>query len=278
MHLPRSLSVRIQVKLKNRPLIRWAGSKTRILGVLADHSPSNFERYIEPFCGSMSLFLRLTPQRSVMADINSELINFYAQVKKHPIEISNGIHAIPRNEENYYRLRETNIDKLSDLDKAVRFFFLNRHCFNGVYRTNKQGKFNVPFGSKLTEIPSQEEILDFSKKIKKTKFVNSDFEKIVLKTKAGDFLYLDPPYAGTESRDRGEYGPSSFKEDDVKRLSISLGAASERGVKVLLSYASIPLIKDHFPKWNISEISVERSVSGFAKGRKKVPEVIITNY
>ncbi|MEO4048069.1 Dam family site-specific DNA-(adenine-N6)-methyltransferase [Pseudomonas sp. CAU 1711] len=266
------------MKLKNRPLIRWAGSKTRLLNVLASHSPSSYERYIEPFCGSMSLFLKLSPQRAVMADINAELINFYKQVKKRPLKVSRGIHSIPREKEEYYRMRELDAGALDDLEKAIRFFFLNRHCFNGVYRTNKAGKFNVPFGSKLTEVPSQEEIMDFSRKIKHTEFVNSDFEKIIGKAVAGDFIYLDPPYAGTESRDRGEYGPCSFKEDDIKRLSLSLEAASERGAKILLSYASIPIIKSSFSGWNVSEISVERSVSGFAKGRKRVPEVIITNY
>lgn len=226
----------------------------------------------------MSLFLKLSPERSVMADINGELINFYKQVKKHPLKVSKGIHSIPREKDEYYRIREIDTSDLSDLEKAIRFFFLNRHCFNGVYRTNKAGKFNVPFGSKLTEVPSQEEIVDFSRKITNTEFAIADFEKIICKTQAGDFIYLDPPYAGTESRDRGEYGPSSFKEGDIARLSLSLESASDRGVKILLSYASIPIIKSSFSSWNLSEISVERSVSGFAKGRKKVPEVIITNY
>jgi len=226
----------------------------------------------------MSLFLRLSPKKSVMGDINEDLINFYKNVKKHPEEISTGIHSIERTKEEYYRIRSLDVDKLSNLEKAVRFFFLNRHCFNGVYRTNKSGHFNVPFGSKLTEVPSHEEIIDFSKKIKNTAFHNGDFQDTIDSSKKNDFIYLDPPYAGTESRDRGEYGPNSFKEFDIIRLRQTLEGASERGVKILLSYASINAIKNEFADWNIKEISVERSISGFAKGRKKVPEVIITNY
>ncbi|WP_080577923.1 DNA adenine methylase [Pseudomonas chlororaphis] len=263
---------------KNRPLIRWAGSKTRILHLLTEHSPPIYGKYIEPFCGSMSLFLRICPEKSAMGDINEELINFYRQVKKHPEEISEAIHKIPRTKEEYYRIRSEGALSSDELGKAIRFFFLNRHCFNGVYRTNKSGIFNVPFGSKLTEIPSHEEIMSFSKKIANTDFYSGDFEVTISTAEQNDFIYLDPPYAGTESRDRGEYGLNSFKEFDIARLSRELKLASDKGVKILLSYASIEVIKKEFSDWNIREISVDRSISGFARGRKKVPEVIITNY
>lgn len=213
-----------------------------------------------------------------MGDINEELINFYRQIKAKPEQISEAIHEIPRTKEEYYKLRSLDTSKLTDLEKAVRFFFLNRHCFNGVYRTNKSGAFNVPFGSKLTEIPSREEIIYFSKKIVSTEFLSGDFELTISSAGKDDFIYLDPPYAGTESRDRGEYGLNSFKEFDISRLSTALKYASEKGAKILLSYASIEPIKQEFTEWNIREISVDRSISGFARGRKKVPEVIITNY
>lgn len=226
----------------------------------------------------MSLFLRISPEKSIMGDINQELINFYKQVKEKPEEISEAIHGIPRTKEEYYKIRSLDTYRLTELEKAVRFFFLNRHCFNGVYRTNKSGAFNVPFGSKLTEIPSREEIIYFSKKIASTDFLSGDFETTISSAGKDDFIYLDPPYAGTESRDRGEYGLNSFKELDISRLSTALKYASEKGAKILLSYASIEPIKKEFSEWNIREISVERSISGFARGRKKVPEVIITNY
>lgn len=263
---------------KNRPLIRWAGSKTRLLNVLEEKSPKSFARYVEPFCGSMSLFLRLNPSSAVMGDINEELINFYRQVKILPAEISQKMSEIHSTKEEYYRIRSLDVSNLCDMDRAVRFFFLNRHCFNGVYRTNKKGQFNVPYGSKLTEIPCQEEVVEFSRKIANTVFLHADFEKTIESATHGDFLYLDPPYAGTASRDRGEYGVDSFKEIDIDRLANSLFKASEAGVHVLLSYACIPAIKDKFYAWNVEEITVGRSVSGFAKGRKDVKEVLIKNY
>jgi DNA adenine methylase len=214
----------------------------------------------------------------VVGDINAELINFYLQVKAFPEEISSRVHEMPRTKEEYYRVRALDSDLLSGLERSVRFFFLNRHCFNGVYRTNRLGFFNVPFGSKLSEVPSRAEILEFSELIRDTAFLNADFEKTISVSSLGDFIYLDPPYAGTESKDRGEYGVGSFKAFDIVRLGNVLRDADSRGSKVLLSYADTEAIRQEFRDWRIHEISVERSVSGFARGRKKVNEVLITNY
>ncbi|MGI4838361.1 MAG: DNA adenine methylase [Janthinobacterium lividum] len=266
------------VTKKDRPLIRWAGSKTRILNVLESHGPTRFNNYIEPFCGSLSLFLRIKPASSIVGDINSELINFYEQVKVFPERISELIHEMPRTKDEYYRVRGLDVEQLSVLERSVRFFFLNRHCFNGVYRTNKSGKFNVPFGSKLSEVPSLDEIVSFSRFIQNTIFCNSDFEKTISSSGVEDFIYLDPPYAGTLAKDRGEYGVGSFKELDISRLGAVLREASSRGSKVLLSYADIEPIRKEFGDWNIHQIVVGRSVSGFARGRKQVCEVLITNY
>lgn len=240
--------------------------------------PKEYGKYIEPFCGSMSLFLKVLPGSSVVGDINEELINFYNQIKFYPAEISAEVSKLDRTKEEYYRQRAMDCNLLTPFFRAVRFFYLNRHCFNGVYRTNSKGQFNVPFGSKLSEVPALDELVSFSEKIQLTEFLNCDFEKTVSRAQAGDFIYLDPPYAGTESKDRGEYGPNSFKSFDITRLGGVLRAASARDVNVLLSYACIDAIKEEFLGWKVSEILVERSVSGFARGRKKVPEVIITNY
>lgn len=264
--------------MKRRPIIRWAGSKTRILPILVEYMPVNYDRYIEPFCGSMSLFVKVNPKSSIMGDINQDLINFYLQLKDNHSEIAAKVFSLARTKEEYYRVRALDQEKMTSLDRAVRFFYLNRHCFNGVYRANLKGQFNVPFGSKLAEIPTAEELAGFAKSIQATEFLNCDFEATVAKAGEGDLVYLDPPYAGTEAKDRGEYGPNSFKSFDIDRLGVCLRSASERGAKVLLSYASIDAIKEEFDGWNINEIFVGRSVSGFARGRKKVPEVIITNY
>ncbi|MCK3851908.1 MULTISPECIES: DNA adenine methylase [Pseudomonas] len=264
--------------IPKRALVRWAGSKKRLIPVIKKSVPVSFERYIEPFCGSISLFLELPPSQAVLSDINDELINFYKVVKVSPSYISNEMAKLESTEENYYRLRSLNPSSLTKKERAVRFFFLNRHCFNGVYRTNKLGHFNVPYGSKLTSVPSANEIMDFSRFVRKVKFETSDFEAIIDRARLNDFIYLDPPYAGRNVKDRGEYGQVKFAESDIERLHAALVQASARGAKILLSYADIPLIRQVFSSWYIETVSVGRSVSGFSKGRMKVDEVLIKNF
>lgn len=266
------------MKQPNRALIRWAGSKKKLIPVIKSHSPKNFERYIEPFCGSISLFLELPTKKAILTDINSDLINFYQIVKTKPDLIAKRMEELESSKDTYYLIRQLDPILLSKEEQAVRFFYLNRHCFNGVYRTNLKGQFNVPYGSKLTSIPSTEEIKIFSKAIRKATFNNCDFEKSVKIARSGDFIYLDPPYAGRNVKDRGEYGPNKFREDDLARLQKTLNQASENGAKILLSYADIPQIRDLFSSWSISTVSVGRSVSGFAKGRTTVNEVLVKNY
>lgn len=261
-----------------RPLIRWAGSKRKLIPVMKQNSPSIFERYIEPFCGSISFFLEQEVQKAYLTDINSELINFYKVVQSDPGYISDGMEMLESSKEQYYKVRSLDPGSLTDSDRAVRFFYLNRHCFNGVYRTNLKGQFNVPYGSKLTSIPCRAELLAFSKILSNVTFEACDFEKSVSRSGEGDFVYLDPPYAGREVKDRGEYGLNKFQESDIYRMHEVLEKASARGAKILLSYADITQVRDIFSGWHINTISVGRSVSGFAKGRSIVSEVLVKNY
>lgn len=263
---------------KIRTLIRWAGSKKKLIPAIKEHTPISFNKYIEPFCGSICLFLEMPAKSALLSDMNLDLINFYNTIKTDPDYISNQISALPSSKETYYEIRSTDPETLSGKERAVRFFYLNRHCFNGVYRTNLKGKFNVPYGSKLTSIPSKMEIIAFSKAVQNVEFRNCDFETSVNLAKKNDFIYLDPPYAGRDVKDRGEYGLNKFTELDIYRLHSSLQKASKRGVKILLSYADIPKIRDLFDDWNITTVSVGRSISGFSKGRTTVTEVLIKNF
>lgn len=120
-----------EIKLKSRPIIRWAGSKTRILPILVEHMPVEYDRYIEPFCGSMSLFVKVSPECSIMDDINLDLINFYVQLKDYHVDIAARVFSLARTKEEYYRVRGLDPELMTPLERAVRFFYLNRHCFNG---------------------------------------------------------------------------------------------------------------------------------------------------
>jgi DNA adenine methylase len=186
--------------------------------------------------------------------------------------------AMSREPEFYYELRATDPSWLKPLDRAARFIYLNRFCFNGVYRTNKAGKFNVPRGSGKLSVPTYETVREFAKKLKQADLCCADFETLVRRATRGDFLYLDPPYALGEKRDRGEYGAGAFRESDELRLVHSLKAASARGAKVLLSYSPSPSIRSELVGWNFHELSVARSVAGFAGQRRNADEILVSNY
>ncbi|MEN2673147.1 Dam family site-specific DNA-(adenine-N6)-methyltransferase [Herbaspirillum huttiense] len=261
-----------------RSIIRWAGSKKKLLPVLRAVAPKQYQRYIEPFCGSICFYVDQQPTRAILSDNNSELIQFYKSLSYRPLHIGKLAHAMPNTERYYYELRNIDPSTLSANDRAARFLYLNRFCFNGVYRTNKSGRFNVPRGSHMGALPELEEIQNFGRLIRSASFYAADFETILDMAGHGDFVYLDPPYAGRDVRDRGEYGANAFKEPDIQRLADSCHRASARGAKVLLSYADIRAIQELMDGWNIHRLSVPRSVSGFARGRTTVNEILVSNY
>ncbi|MBH1664157.1 Dam family site-specific DNA-(adenine-N6)-methyltransferase [Stenotrophomonas maltophilia] len=258
--------------------IRWAGSKRKLLPELHAHMPTSFSRYIEPFCGSLSLLLSLPPKPAIVGDINPELVHFYRMARWRPRVVARLADAWGLEDETYYQVRTLDPLSLSAERRAARFLYLNRLCFNGVYRTNRQGQFNVPRGTRVPGMPSEQELAELGRRLKAVDIYCSDFEEIVSYAREGDFLYLDPPYAGRGARDRGEYGKGSFLEADIQRLAIALNEASRRGAKVLVSYADTMEIRGALCGWNTFELRVPRNVSGFMKGRKSASEILVRNY
>ncbi|WP_107316336.1 DNA adenine methylase [Achromobacter xylosoxidans] len=262
----------------SRSPLRWAGSKRKLLPTLQRLTPVKFQRYVEPFCGSLCLYVALKPASALVGDINEELMNFYRMVAWRPKAIASAAHRLPDDEATYYELRRSDPHLLSLQDRAVRFLYLNRFCFNGVYRTNRQGAFNVARGKHMGSIPPVPELVGFGRLMRRATIHQCDFEELVNATRSRDFIYVDPPYAGRGVRDRGEYGLGAFKEADLDRLAEALNRASERGVKVLLSYADLPEIRRRFRSWNKTTIDVTRNVAGFASARGSVSELILRNY
>ncbi|MGJ7902134.1 DNA adenine methylase [Lysobacter sp. 1R34A] len=262
----------------SRSPLRWAGSKKKLLPHLLNLAPKSFGRYIEPFCGSLCLYAALKPKAAVVGDINSDLIHFYKMIRWRPHVVAHLTHDFPGRADYYYTLRQELGSEFTAEGRAARFLYLNRYCFNGVYRTNKQGRFNVARGAHMGGIPSSEELVNFGRMLRSAELLNCDFEFLVGKAKENDFIYLDPPYAGRGVRDRGEYGATAFKASDFARLTQSLNTASQKKAKVLLSYADLPAVRKAFKDWNVSAINVARNVSGFARGRATVSELIVRNY
>ena len=260
------------------PILRWAGSKKKLLPLLTAATPHRINRYVEPFVGSAVLFLRLNAEAAILGDINSDLIETYSILRDHPRAVWNRVSAMSQDKAYYYELRTQDSNSLERLDRAARFVYLNRFCFNGVYRTNRQGKFNVARGDGHLYVPEYGVFAQMAKSLRRADLHCGDFEPVVNESSRGDFLYLDPPYALGDKRDRGEYGVGSFRETDEDRLLGAIQRASRRGVNVLLSYSATPHVIESLPGWQVHELTVARNVAGFAGSRRKAQEILVSNY
>jgi DNA adenine methylase len=262
-----------------KPFLRWAGSKRKLIPRLHKYWDNNSSRYLEPFVGSGQLFFSLNCKESILSDINYELILTYKVIKKNPTEINYFLKRMPLNKNFYCNLRSMDIDMLTENERGARFVYLNRYCFNGLYRTNLNGQFNVPFSPKGTgSLPTQKELNLISERLRNTRLVHSDFEKIIVKTvKENDFIYLDPPYAVSNRRLFRQYDPHTFGLEDMERLSSLLFEIDKRGAKFLLSYAFCAEAISYFGDWNYKKVFTQRNISGFASSRKKAAELLFTN-
>jgi DNA adenine methylase len=265
-------------KRKLPPFLRWAGSKRKILPQLLGYWNERYNRYIEAFTGSGCFFFSIEPQNSIISDINYELINTYHIVKKYPKELYAFLQSMPLGKNSYYVIRKISPSKLNLIERAARFMYLNRFAFNGLYRTNLKGEFNVPYGPMVkSRYPSLETFLIFSKKLERTKIFCSDFQQIISLAKDGDFIYLDPPYALKNSRSFYQYDRYSFSSLDIQRLCLTLDEANNKGVHFVVSYAYSDEVINYFKKWKINETITTRNIRGFATDKKFAKELIITN-
>ena len=259
-----------------KPLLRWAGSKQRLLPALIGRAPSGIDRYFEPFAGSASLFFALRPRRATLSDINVDLINFYQRLKKDPKRIYNGMVSVAGTREAYLRAREVYVSSTDADERATLFWYLNRHCFNGLFRTSRVGHFNVPFGSKLPPLPDPSQVESCVRMLRRASVRRADFQTVISQAGAGDFIYVDPPYKRASTRDRGEYGPGAMPDSDLLRLISSLKAAGERGAKVLVSYNCD--LSEQLPDWRHDVVNGRYLISADASKRVRIREYTASNY
>ena len=212
-----------------------------------------------------------------MGDINAELINAYKLLKHAPLQLYQSILRHKPTKKEYYKVRQQVSTEKNSLSRASRFIFLNRNCFNGLYRTNAQGNFNVPFGRDTGTFPTKSQFQLASVALRNAKIRVCDFEKTLATVSAGDFVYLDPPYVYAGRKDRGEYGQNSFCIEDLERLRVSLHKIDKKGACFLLSYVECDELQPFIKKWHSTKIPVRRNISGFAKFRTTVNEVLISN-
>ncbi len=263
-----------------RTPVRWAGSKKTLLPTLRQHwrNDKSGVRYVEPFCGSACLFFDLEPKSAILSDINRELITAYREIKSRPLQVIDCLKDYKQNKEFYYRLRGVDPATMSKPEIAARFLFLNRLCFNGIYRTNKGGAFNVPYARpKRRRKFDTNIILDMSRLLKRAQLIDDDFEAVLDEVRTEDFVYLDPPFAVANRRVFAEYHPDSFSSKDIKRLGKSLRVLDRRGSHFVLSYANSAEGRGLVADWNWRRIRTRRNIAGFVGDRRSAYELIASN-
>jgi DNA adenine methylase len=264
--------------LVTAPFLRWAGSKRQLVPVLSRFWHSSFNRYVEPFAGSATLFFSLRPRKALLGDSNPELISAFVEVKYRAGKVLDILRGMPNNRRTYLRVRAQDPQNLKGPARAARFVYLNRFCFNGLYRTNARGYFNVPYGGlKSGYLPSESAFRRCAAAMRATRFVCGDFAETLKLTKRGDFVYMDPPYSVKGRRVFNEYGPRSFSVDDFKRLRFWMERLSSRGVGFVVSYADCKEAEVLARGFDHRTVVVRRNISGFTASRRNSREVLIFN-
>lgn len=264
--------------VKKTSILRWSGSKTRLLPDLRRLSPNSFERYVEPFAGSASLFFEIEPKESILGDLNSCVIDVYRAIQTDAEAVAATLDGIPKTSEAYYQLRSLDPAQLSLVQRAARLIFLMKACFNGVYRTNKLGKFNVPMGDKIYALPSLSELVHAQSLLRGTTLLNADFGATVKNCRPNDWIYMDPPYK-SPGRFRGEYGYNAeFCSLRVASLVATIRHLSDAGCYVTLSYSFDQELIDSLPGWYVTPVTARRSVAGELAKRVAAREIIVQNY
>lgn len=259
-------------------LLRWAGSKRKLVPVLRQHWGDCQGRYIEPFAGSACLFFALEPPAAIIGDINSDLIESYSIIRTNPDEVHRRLVRARSTSTNYYRVRNLDPTTLSPIERAVRFCFLNRYCFNGLYRTNTDGRFNVPYGGqKSGNPPTLRTFRAAADLLGRATLIAGGFEKVLNLEREGDFVYLDPPYRVSSRRVFREYDPSSFSKPDLERLCGWLEELECRQVHFLASYAESAEARLLAKGFYTRRVRLRRNIAGFTGSRRTASELLISN-
>ena len=261
-----------------KPILKWAGGKTQMLGDLLPKVPKSYGRYIEPFFGGGAMFFALQPENAIIADSNPELINMYRQVAENVDEVISYLKKYENTSEMFYAVREQDWMCLPKAEAAARTIFLNRTCFNGLYRVNKQGKFNVPYGKYTNpRICDEEGLKAASEALKKAEILCGDYLLVLDHyAQAGDFVFLDPPYLPiSEYADFKRYTKEQFYEEDHVELAKMIMRLQERGCHVVLTNSNHPLVHELYAPFTIDVIQTKRHISCNGSTRKG-EDVIVT--
>jgi len=268
------------------PFLKWVGGKRQLMSDIEPLIPSKISTYYEPFIGGGAVLLNQQPKKAVINDYNSELINVYEVVRDQVEDLIEDL-ATHKNESDYFysirvQDREEGFEELSPLKRASRVIYLNKTCFNGLYRVNSSGEFNTPFGRyKSPNIVNENVLRAVSKYLQNNDItlLSGDFEDALKGARKGAFVYLDPPYDPvSKSSNFTGYIEGGFGADQQERLRDACVKLNDNGVKFLLSNSATSFIKDLYKNFEIIEVDAKRHINSVASKRGSVPEVLVRNY
>ncbi|MDU5740139.1 MAG: DNA adenine methylase [Clostridium sp.] len=269
------------------PVLKWVGGKRQLMGEIEKVLPKTYTKYYEPFIGGGAVLFELQPNKAVINDVNSELINLYNVIKDDVESLIEDLRKHENTAEYFYKIREIDRDrelyeKLSKVEKASRIVYLNKTCFNGLFRVNKAGEFNSPFGKyKNPNIVDEITLRAVSKYFNKAdiKILNGDFEQSLKGIRKGSFVYFDPPYDPvSSSANFTGYDKGGFGRDEQIRLKKLCDKLDKKGVKFLLSNSATDFIKDLYKDYNIEVVKAKRAINSNGNARGEVDEVLVRNY
>lgn len=275
------------MKNEIRPILKWVGGKRNLYDEIHKRFPQTFNTYVEPFFGGGGILFNLLPKKAIINDINSELMNVYNVIKNDWTSLVNNLSSYSNTKEQFYEMRSLDRDKsvyanLAPHQKAARIIYLNKTCYNGLYRVNMQGELNSPFGRyKNPNICDKKLIQNISNYFNSNdiKMYNLDFDCLLQEIQMGDFVYLDPPYDPiSDSSSFTGYTSSGFNRAEQERLKTFCDKLHAKGAYFLLSNSNTSFIKNLYKQYKIEIIKASRFINCKGDKRKKIDEVLIRNY
>jgi DNA adenine methylase len=268
------------------PFLKWAGGKGQLLCELLSHLPQRFNNYHEPFLGGGALFFGLARsglldgRTAYLSDTNPELIATYRAIQSDVTAVISALRSHRHDRDEYYRVRAQDWRALPASEAAARMIFLNRTGFNGLYRVNNKGRFNVPFGRyKNPTVCDEENLLAASRALRGVKLALESFEHVVSRARRGDLVYFDPPYVPiSRTASFVSYAPGGFSVEDQERLARTFEELKRRGVNVMLSNSSAPWVRERYRNHYLTEVMARRNVNSKGDRRGPVKELLVTSY
>ncbi len=275
---------------KPKPFVKWVGGKRQLLKqfrLMNLYPPEKFDatknKYFEPFVGGGAVFFDLLPEKAFLSDLNFELVTTYNVIKDDVEGLIKLLKKHPHNKEYFLKVRAQKVEKLSPLQIASRFIYLNRAGFNGMYRVNRKGEFNVPFGyTKNPLICDEENLRKISRALKNVEIKHQDYKQVLKKAKKGNFVYFDPPYHPvSKTAAFTAYTSQGFGEKEQIELRDTFAELHKRGCFVMLSNSDAPFINEIYSGLKgirITKVDAGRAINSKGSGRGKIKEVLVTNY